>query len=447
MAEFDQNRQSELQNDFMIEKIKERPINKRKLFRRTMITAAMAVMFGTIACVTFLLTEPIINNKLHPEEEPVPIVFPEDQQEMAPEDMLAENIAAETSSGAENTEDQNILSQLVLDKNHYKQIYTDMSRYVKELNHCMVTVTGVSSNVDWFNNVEESKIKSYGVIIANNGKELLILADYAPLRKAESLTLNFAYLESAISGNVSISATLKGQDKATGLAVLAVNLEDISEQMLNDENGIKVAPLGISGVRTIVGTPVVAMGSPMGVSGSIGYGMISAVSVQNQQSDANYKFLQTDIYGSQNAGGILFNLQGQVLGVITNQKNSTDMKNMITAIGISEIKKTIEKMSNENKMAYLGINGTDVTEEANEELGVPYGAFVRDIDMGSPSMRAGIQRGDVLVAFGENTIRNYSDYISALMDAQSGSTVELKVMRAALGEYKEMVINVTLEER
>ena len=217
--------------------------------------------------------------------------------------------------------------------------------------------------------------------------------------------------------------------------------------MMNEETGIKIAPLGISGVRTIIGTPVVALGSPMGTGGSIGYGMVSAVSVQGQQSDAYYKFLQTDIYGSQNAGGILFNLQGQVLGVITSQKTGTDMKNMVTAIGISEIKKSIEKMSNETPMAYLGINGTDVTEEANRDLGVPYGAFVREVDMGSPSMRAGIQRGDVLVGFGEVVIKDYSDYITALMDATVGSTVQLKVMRAAMGEYKEMDMEVTLGER
>lgn len=449
MMEQDQNKQNELQNDFMIEKIKERPINKRKLIRRTVITAVMAVVFGTVACLTFLLMEPVISNKLHPEEEPDPIVFPEDQEEMAPEEMLSENLVPESSAGTENPVDptQDILSQLVLDRNNYKQMYTDMSRYVKELNHCMVTVTGVSSNVDWFNNVEESRIKSYGVVIANNGKEFLVLADYAPLKKAESLSLSFAYLENTVSGNYSIPAVLKGQDKATGLAVLAVDLENIPEQMMNEETGIKIASLGISGVRTIIGTPVVALGSPMGTGGSIGYGMVSAVSVQGQQSDAYYKFLQTDIYGSQNAGGILFNLQGQVLGVITSQKTGTDMKNMVTAIGISEIKKSIEKMSNETPMAYLGINGTDVTEEANRDLGVPYGAFVRETDMGSPSMRAGIQRGDVLVGFGEVVIKDYSDYITALMDATVGSTVQLKVMRAAMGEYKEMDMEVTLGER
>ena len=82
------------------------------------------------------------------------------------------------------------------------------------------------------------------------------------------------------------------------------------------------------------------------------------------------------IVGSQNAGGVLFNLQGQVIGIITNGKSATDMKNMVCAYGITELKRHIEKMSNGEKFAYLGLKGVDVTEEANSELGVPYGCLL-----------------------------------------------------------------------
>ena len=66
--------------------------------------------------------------------------------------------------------------------------------------------------------------------------------------------------------------------------------------------------------------------------------------------------------------------QGQVIGIITNGKSATDMKNMVCAYGITELKRHIEKMSNGEKFAYLGLKGVGVTEEANSELGVPYGA-------------------------------------------------------------------------
>ena len=64
MTEKEQNEQS----SFLIEKIKDRPINRKKLVRRTIITASMALIFGLIACITFLVLEPVISNWLYPEE-------------------------------------------------------------------------------------------------------------------------------------------------------------------------------------------------------------------------------------------------------------------------------------------------------------------------------------------------------------------------------------------
>ena len=73
--------QNQNNTDFMKETIKQRPLNKRKLVRRTLITAAMAVIFGMVACFTFLLLEPVISNRLYPEEEPEAIVFEEETEE------------------------------------------------------------------------------------------------------------------------------------------------------------------------------------------------------------------------------------------------------------------------------------------------------------------------------------------------------------------------------
>ena len=79
-----------VQPEFMREKIKPKPVNKKKLLRRTVITALMAVVFGLVACFTFLVLEPVISNRLYPEEEPKEVAFPEETptEEMKPEDML-----------------------------------------------------------------------------------------------------------------------------------------------------------------------------------------------------------------------------------------------------------------------------------------------------------------------------------------------------------------------
>jgi len=445
MPESQQNQE----NDFiMVEKIKERPVNKKKLLKRTLITASMAVIFGLIACFTFLILEPVISNFLYPEEEPQIVVFPEDQEEMSPEEMLVENMQQENqnsqanqpqepseSISLEQEQIEEILSDVTLNIDNYKQIYNALSQYVTEMNHSMVTVTGVTSNMDWFNNVEESENQASGLIIANNTKELLILVDYAPLEKAESLSLTFY-------NGLQVEAVVKEKDVTTNLAVLAVDLALIDDSLLEEQ--ITIATLGSSNVKNIVGTPTIALGRPMGTSDSLGYGIISSVSSLTG-ADTNYKLLQTDITGSKNAGGFLFNLQGQVIGVITNTEGSSDMKGMITAYGITELKKRVEKMSNGEKPAYLGISGVDVTKNANEELGVPYGAFVKEVVMDSPAMMAGIQKGDVLVQMNDTAILSYNEYIRTLMEMQVDDTVELTVMRLSQDEYKEMKFQIILE--
>ena len=120
------------QNEFMIEKIKQRPINRKKLLRRTILTASMAVIFGLIACFTFLVLEPVINNWLYPEEEPQVVVFPEDQREMSPEEMLAENLPTESPAPTEEPVEESvtldedqiqaILGRVVLSKENYRKV-------------------------------------------------------------------------------------------------------------------------------------------------------------------------------------------------------------------------------------------------------------------------------------------------------------------------------------
>ena len=92
--------------EFLQEKIKERPINKKKLFKRMVITASLAVLFGVLACLSFLLLEPILNNWLYPEEKPGIVTFPQEQDEMRPEDMLTEG-----TTTSQETETQTVISE------------------------------------------------------------------------------------------------------------------------------------------------------------------------------------------------------------------------------------------------------------------------------------------------------------------------------------------------
>lgn len=447
------DKEQNTQKDFMIEKIKQRPINRKKLLRRTVITASMAVIFGLIACVTFLVLEPVISNWLYPEveEEPQTVVFPEDPEEMLPKEMLAENLPTESPSPSpepgpepkpegimlDQEQIEEILSGVILDRESYKELYSAMSAYVAELEQYMVTVTAVTSNIDWFSNVQESRNQTSGIILNDNGRELLILADARILRSAESMTLTF------YNGGQA-DAQIKQMDSYTGLAVLSVPLTELPTGI--DKESMTYPALGSSNSSRMAGTPVVAMGSPMGIGNSVGYGMVTSASYIYSVPDRNYKILQTDIGGSRNASGVLFNLEGQIVGIITDNKTNSGMEGMIYAYGITDLRSIMIKMSNSNRVAYLGISGLDVTSEANRELGVPMGGFVTKVDMDSPAMLAGIQQGDVIIAVGDREVAGFNDYTSALMLFEPGQTVDITVMRQSQEEYKEMNFSIEVGE-
>ena len=230
-------------------------------------------------------------------------------------------------------------------------------------------------------------------------------------------------------------------DHNTGYAVLAISKDTMKSGTLSMA---KAVSLGTSGGSSLVGVSVIAIGRPMGTDGSMCYGMITSVSGNVELPDSSYKYMTTDIYGSSSASGILINLRGQVLGMIDMTYNAPDMKNIISAIGISDLKKVMESLSNDKDIAYFGVYGVDVTGEANEEMQVPYGAYITEIDMDSPAMTAGIQSGDVIVRIDETEITNYQDLVKTLFFYEPEDEVKITFMRQGPDGYTEMETDAVL---
>lgn len=425
--------------DFMKETIKQRPLNRKKLIRRTLITAAMAVIFGTVACLTFLVLEPVISNRLYPEEEPSTVVFVEEteENEILPEDMIADDsqmIPEPTAPVLEDEQIAQVLSEMKLGVEDYSSLYHSLSSVAKEVQKSMVTVVGVTSDVDWFNNAYENEGVISGVIVADNGRELLVLANVNAIQDAEALKITF-------NDNLEYEAFLKKKDSNTGLAVLSVLKASMEKSTLD---AVKPVDLGTSAVSNLSGTPIIALGRPLGTVNSLCYGFITSSGSVINLPDSRYKWITTDIYGSTSATGVLVNLKGQVVGIIDTYNNSSDTKNLIGAIGITELKKVIERLSNDKNIPYMGIHGADVTMEAHEELEVPYGAYIMEIDMDSPAMTAGIQSGDVIIGMGEIKISTYQELVNCIVTSEPEQTVTIGLLRQGPEGYTEMELDVVL---
>jgi serine protease Do len=431
MTETDQDKKS----DFMIEKIKERPINRKKLLRRTLITAAMAVIFGLIACLTFLLLEPVLSNWLYPPEEPDPIIFPEDQVEMSPEEMLSDTSKEEeplvTDSVPLREQIQEELARFNFSNEQVLQLDKALTAYMAEMSKSLVTIWDASDQY-------ESGTSISGILIADNGQEYMILADWTRLKDADRFI-------GALYNEQRVQLQLHQMDPHTGLAIFALSHVNLP---IGIRDSLKVASLGFSSIRNILGTSVIALGKPMGINGSVAVGVIAGAGPVQEKVDANYDILLTDIPDSPQAEGFLFSLKGAVIGIIT--QIPEEDTNMLSAYGISDLRKLVEGMTNKWETPYLGICGSSVSTQAHEDLGVPYGAYVRETVMESPAMLEGIQPGDVIVAINDELITDYDRYTSVLITLKPGDTVNLTVMRQTLVDeeptYQEMRFQITLEK-
>ncbi len=457
--------------EFITETIKKKPINKRRIFKKVIMTVVLAVLFGVISCVTFVYLYPVVNKKVHPDDNTKPVRFEKADEEKDNEEAVADKIEEASIGKVENPLDKEddtvtpedtdkkddtatddvdtatpddsvpeVITQVVetvekdLEIEDYTKLYQQIGEVATEAERAMVTVTGISANTDWFMNVYENRHTCAGIILAENGKEMLILTRYSVIKTCDSIMVTFC-------DGKRYDAVLKKSDPNTDMTIVAVDLEKISDET---KEACKLAELGSTKNSSIDGTPVIAIGDPLGVSESMAMGQITSHTSVKDMTDTNVSLLTTDIYGSSNASGVIINMSGRVLGIITQDGASTDAKNLICGYAISDLKDRLEKLSNGQEIAYLGIVGLDVTEDISEEYDVPVGAYVRQVVIDSPAMEAGIQNGDVIVKLGTTDITSYNDYKDAMLKCQPEDLMMVTVKRQGRMEYVELSYEITL---
>ncbi len=421
---------------FITEKIKDKPFDRKSFLIYMFRLVASAVIFGLIAAVVFNA----YIKKTAPLEPTVPVNISSKDENNEQNGTVSANTATEetdgesvSSSEAEPTIINNITEKVSLTTEDYKQLYSTLSEAAGEVGKSIVTVTGVASDTDWFENTYEDKSSGAGVIVANNGRELLILVNSKTTRGADRITVNFA-------DGATAEAEVKKVDENTDFEIIACKMADLTTETLDL---IKEATFGSSKRSSLPETPVMAVGRPYGASGSVAFGLITDNSRRVSMTDRNMTIISTDIYGSSDASGVIFNYEGDVLGIISPDTGAKDIDNLISGYAISDFKEIIEGLSNDKSTACLGIKGNDVTQAAHDELGLPFGAYVTSVVIDSPAMAAGIQSGDVITKIGTREISNYSDFEKAIIEAQPGDDAVVTAERFAKGNYTEMTFDVT----
>ena len=286
-----------------------------------------------------------------------------------------------------------------------------------------------------------------GIIVAQNDTELLIATNNHVVSGAESLSVCFNDDKEQV-----YEAVIKGTDPNNDLAVVAINLDDISEETMSS---IKIATLGDSDTLT-VGEQIVAIGNALGYGQSVTSGIVSALDREVTIDNITSSLIQVDAaINPGNSGGALFNMKGELVGINSAKYASEEVEGMGYAIPITKAKDILNELMtrqtrtkvDEDKRGYLGISCLDVSSDASEMYDLPSGVYVKEVGKGGAAEKAGIQAGDIITKFDGLSISDKETLVRNLEYYASGETVEVVLQRAGEGGYKEITVEVTLAKQ
>lgn len=335
-------------------------------------------------------------------------------------------------------------------------VESDVSDVVEKVMPAMVSIVNnftETANVFGQQYTQEEAASGSGIIVGKTDDELLIVSNNHVVESADTLTVTF------IDGSEA-QAQVKGLDSDMDLAVIAVSLNDLSD---DTKNAITVATLGSSDDLKL-GEPVIAIGNALGYGQSVTNGIVSAlnreITLENGstglENGSTGTFIQTNAaINPGNSGGALLNMNGEVIGINSNKIGGTAVEGMGYAIPITSASPIIADLMErqtrtkvaEDEVGYIGISLQEVTSQISQMYNMPEGIYVVSVEEGSAAANAGIMKGDIITKFDGSSISSYSDLQKTLQYYAAGDSATITVQRPQNGEYVSIELNLTLGSR
>lgn len=338
---------------------------------------------------------------------------------------------AEKEEPCEEPETVIIENTIKGDISDFTNIYYQIGELAEEVNRSVVRVSSVTNGMDWFQNPYEMEDVTCGLILALDDDNVYILVNYDRIEQANEIRVTF-------DQEVSATARFRDAQPNMGLAVVLVRKADLPRETADE---LIAAPLGES-YTLAVGEPVIALGNPNGHMYSMLLGMVTNKMSYAYVADNKLELFHTDIMLGQTGEGIIADLDGNIVGLIT--RTLGEEQEYCTALSISRISQLLEMMINQVPRVYLGVIGVDVPEAVAAKLPQSGGVYVSGVEEGSPAALAGIKAGDVILQVGENAIFTMSGFSTYIQSMNPGTEVPIKVYRMIREDAVEQEFKVTL---
>lgn len=393
-------------------------------FRKAMVSVSLGLFFGLFAGIGFYAVQQGTG-----------------MLKTGTDTAVVDEIAAEATT--ESTQSS------VQSATNVTYVESDVSDVVEKVMPAMVSIVNnftETANVFGQQYTQEEAASGSGIIVGKTDDELLIVSNNHVVESADTLTVTF------IDGSEA-QAQVKGLDSDMDLAVIAVSLNDLSD---DTKNAITVATLGSSDDLKL-GEPVIAIGNALGYGQSVTNGIVSALNREiTLENGSTGTFIQTNAaINPGNSGGALLNMNGEVIGINSNKIGGTTVEGMGYAIPITSASPIIADLMErqtrtkvaEDEVGYIGISQQEVTSQISQMYNMPEGIYVVSVEEGSAAANAGIMKGDIITKFDGSSISSYSDLQKTLQYYAAGDSATITVQRPQNGEYVSVELNLTLGSR
>ena len=289
----------------------------------------------------------------------------------------------------------------------------------------------VYSQWSWYGQSQVESGAGSGVIISSDG--YILTCDHV-VSGASNITVTI--------GDKDYPATIIGEDSTSDIAVIKIEADGLTPAIVGDSD------------KLAVGDNVLAVGNPLGeLGGTVTSGIVSAlnrsVSIQSSSAVNTMSLIQMDASVSPgNSGGGLFNMNGELVGIVNAKSSSSDAEGLGFAIPINDAIKVAQDLLENGYVTgrpYMGITYLAVTDaQTAAQLGVnAYGIYVVDVVSGGPADQAGLKAGDRIISIDNTEVAQKTDLGTLMQEHSAGDTLSITIAR----DGQMQTVSLTLGEK
>lgn len=379
----------------------------KKLLRKIGTAAILAVVFGLVSGFVLVVSMNFFAERLEDKsglvQEITGVVAP-GSEEMDDTDYTATDHVNQPSGL-----DDDVLAM-------YENTSSSLTALGQSCNRSIVAVLSLAESTDWFQSTTKARDEMYGLCVRKDVNKTYFLTYSGILHTADRLRVRFPDGEWA-------DADIVCEDALLDLGVVSVWNRNIPETTYNN---LSVTAFDYRS-DLVVGTAVLTAGNPNGIMYTNDFGRIKNAGIRAEMVDGNVELYNTNILVQDGGYGVVFNFEGEVIGILTKSFEDLTGSKECTFIGAHSIESALAFLIRGRERPYTGMKASEVDAKKAKSLGIEGGLYISELESDSPLLKKGARNGDVVLSVQGKKISSWDEFNTELLDALQKEVDSVKI--------------------